>query len=119
MTLVETRADLLHALRPLRRARRVHDRHRRRRRAARSTTRSSRPGTSPSRCVRPPSWRHRPRRTWSRRCASPAATGLLVTPQATGHGPIAELVGAILVNTKGLDECVVHPEGRGHASGQA
>ena len=37
--------------------------------------------------------------------------GLLVTPQATGHGPIAELVGAILVNTKGLDECVVHPEG--------
>ena len=37
--------------------------------------------------------------------------GLLVTPQATGHGPIAELVGAILVNTSGLDECVVHPEG--------
>jgi FAD/FMN-containing dehydrogenase len=34
--------------------------------------------------------------------------GLLVTPQATGHGPIAELVGAILVNTSGLDECVVH-----------
>jgi FAD/FMN-containing dehydrogenase len=37
--------------------------------------------------------------------------GLLVTPQATGHGPIAELVGAILVNTQGLDECVVHVEG--------
>jgi FAD/FMN-containing dehydrogenase len=37
--------------------------------------------------------------------------GLLVTPQATGHGPIAELVGAILVNTQGLDECVVHAEG--------
>jgi FAD/FMN-containing dehydrogenase len=37
--------------------------------------------------------------------------GLLVTPQATGHGPIAELVGAILVDTKGLDECVIHPEG--------
>jgi hypothetical protein len=37
--------------------------------------------------------------------------GLLVTPQATGHGPIAELVGSILVNTKGLDECVVHPDG--------
>jgi FAD/FMN-containing dehydrogenase len=40
--------------------------------------------------------------------------GLLVTPQATGHGPIAELVGAILVNTSGLDECVVHPEGQTH-----
>ena len=40
-----------------------------------------------------------------------ARHGLLVTPQATGHGPIAELVGAILVNTSGLDECVVHPEG--------
>jgi FAD/FMN-containing dehydrogenase len=38
---------------------------------------------------------------------------LLVTPQATGHGPIAELVGAILVNTQGLDECVVHVEGPG------
>jgi FAD/FMN-containing dehydrogenase len=37
--------------------------------------------------------------------------GLLVTPQATGHGPIAELVGAILVNTQGLDEVVVHVEG--------
>jgi FAD/FMN-containing dehydrogenase len=37
--------------------------------------------------------------------------GLLVTPQATGHGPIADLVGALLVNTKGLDECVVHAEG--------
>lgn len=36
---------------------------------------------------------------------------LLVTPQATGHGPIAELIGSILVNTQGLDECVVHPEG--------
>jgi FAD binding domain-containing protein len=40
-----------------------------------------------------------------------ARHGLLVTPQATGHGPIADLVGAILVNTQGLDECVVHPEG--------
>ncbi len=37
--------------------------------------------------------------------------GLLVTPQATGHGPIAELVGAILVNTKGLDEVSIHVEG--------
>lgn len=36
---------------------------------------------------------------------------MLVTPQATGHGPIPELVGALLVSTKGLDECVVHPEG--------
>lgn len=38
--------------------------------------------------------------------------GLVVTPQATGHGPIAELVGELLVTTAGLDECVVHPEER-------
>lgn len=37
--------------------------------------------------------------------------GLVVTPQATGHGPISELVGELLVTTGGLDECVVHPEG--------
>ena len=37
--------------------------------------------------------------------------GLVVTPQATGHGPIAELVGELLVTTARLDECVVHPEG--------
>ena len=37
--------------------------------------------------------------------------GLRVTPQATGHGPMAELTGELLVATKGLDECVVHPEG--------
>jgi hypothetical protein len=37
--------------------------------------------------------------------------GMLVTPQATGHGPIASLVGHLLVTTRGLDECVVHPEG--------
>jgi FAD/FMN-containing dehydrogenase len=37
--------------------------------------------------------------------------GLLVTPQATGHGPMAELIGEILVTTKGLDEVTVHPEG--------
>ena len=37
--------------------------------------------------------------------------GLLVTPQATGHGAISALVGQLLVNTAGLDECVVHPEG--------
>lgn len=36
---------------------------------------------------------------------------LVVTPQATGHGAISELVGELLVTTKGLDECVVHPEG--------
>jgi FAD/FMN-containing dehydrogenase len=37
--------------------------------------------------------------------------GLRVTPQATGHGPMAELTRELLVVTKGLDECVVHPEG--------
>ena len=37
--------------------------------------------------------------------------GLTVTPQATGHGAIAAFIGDILVNTKGLDECVVHPQG--------
>ncbi|MFC4783974.1 FAD-binding oxidoreductase [Nocardioides sp. MAHUQ-72] len=37
--------------------------------------------------------------------------GLRVTPQATGHGPMAELVTELLVTTQGLDECVVHPEG--------
>jgi FAD/FMN-containing dehydrogenase len=36
---------------------------------------------------------------------------LSVTPQATGHGPMAELTRELLVVTKGLDECVVHPEG--------
>jgi hypothetical protein len=36
---------------------------------------------------------------------------LRVTPQATGHGPMAELTRELLVVTKGLDECVVHPEG--------
>ena len=37
--------------------------------------------------------------------------GLRVTPQATGHGPMAELLTELLVTTKGLDEVVVHPEG--------
>lgn len=37
--------------------------------------------------------------------------GLVVTPQATGHGAISTLVGQLLVATAGLDECVVHPEG--------
>ena len=36
---------------------------------------------------------------------------LHVTPQATGHGPMAELLTELLVTTQGLDECVVHPEG--------
>ncbi len=36
---------------------------------------------------------------------------LRVTPQATGHGPMAELTRDLLVATRGLDECVVHPEG--------
>ena len=40
-----------------------------------------------------------------------ARHGLHVTPQATGHGPMAELVRELLVTTQGLDECVVHPEG--------
>lgn len=37
--------------------------------------------------------------------------GMRVTPQATGHGAMAELVEELLVVTKGLDECTVHPEG--------
>lgn len=36
---------------------------------------------------------------------------LRVTPQATGHGPMAELTRDLLVATRDLDECVVHPEG--------
>jgi FAD/FMN-containing dehydrogenase len=40
-----------------------------------------------------------------------ARHGMRVTPQATGHGPMAELTTELLVTTKGLDECVVHPEG--------
>ncbi|MGA9749304.1 MAG: FAD-binding protein [Nocardioides sp.] len=37
--------------------------------------------------------------------------GLTVTPQATGHGAIERLVGEVLISTRRLDECVVHPEG--------
>ena len=37
--------------------------------------------------------------------------GLLVTPQATGHGPMSELVSSLLVVTRELDECTVHPDG--------
>src|SRR3712207_6148343 len=36
---------------------------------------------------------------------------LRVTPQATGHGPMVELTRELLVVTKDLDECIVHPEG--------
>src|SRR4029079_12114885 len=41
---------------------------------------------------------------------SAARHGSRVTPQATAHGPMAELVTELLVTTAGLDECVVHPE---------
>ena len=37
--------------------------------------------------------------------------GLRITPQATGHGPMADLVEELLVTTTGLDECFVHPDG--------
>ncbi len=40
-----------------------------------------------------------------------ARHGIRVTPQATGHGPMAELTTELLVSTKELDEVVVHPEG--------
>jgi hypothetical protein len=40
-----------------------------------------------------------------------AQHGLAVTPQATGHGAVAQHVGEVVVATAGLDECVVHPEG--------
>jgi FAD/FMN-containing dehydrogenase len=39
-----------------------------------------------------------------------ARHGLRVTPQATGHGPMAELTTELLVTTKDLDEVVIHPE---------
>nr|WP_221377248.1 FAD-binding oxidoreductase [Actinoplanes polyasparticus] len=40
-----------------------------------------------------------------------AATGRAVAVQATGHGLAGPLDGAILVHTRRLDECVVHPDG--------
>jgi FAD/FMN-containing dehydrogenase len=40
-----------------------------------------------------------------------ARHGIRVTPQATGHGPMADLTTQLLVSTKELDEVVVHPEG--------
>lgn len=39
-----------------------------------------------------------------------ARHGIRVTPQATGHGPMAALTTELLVTTKGLDEVVIHPE---------
>ena len=39
-----------------------------------------------------------------------ARHGLRVTPQATGHGPMAALTTELLVTTKELDEVVIHPE---------
>ena len=39
-----------------------------------------------------------------------ARHGIRVTPQATGHGPIAALTTELLVTTKELDEVVIHPE---------
>lgn len=36
--------------------------------------------------------------------------GLRVTPQATGHGPMAALTTELLVTTKDLDEVTIHPE---------
>lgn len=39
-----------------------------------------------------------------------ARHGLRVTPQATGHGPMADLTTELLVTTKELDEVVIHPE---------
>lgn len=41
-----------------------------------------------------------------------ARHGLRVTPQATGHGPMAALTTELLVTTKELDEVTIHPEER-------
>jgi FAD/FMN-containing dehydrogenase len=41
-----------------------------------------------------------------------ARHGIRVTPQATGHGPMADLTTELLVTTKELDEVVIHPEER-------
>ena len=48
-----------------------------------------------------------------------ARHGIRVTPQATGHGPMADLTTELLVTTKELDEVVVHPERAGPAPGPA
>jgi FAD/FMN-containing dehydrogenase len=39
-----------------------------------------------------------------------ARHGIRVTPQATGHGPMAALTTELMVTTKELDEVVIHPE---------
>jgi FAD/FMN-containing dehydrogenase len=39
-----------------------------------------------------------------------ARHGIRVTPQATGHGPMAALTTELLVTTKELDEVVIHPD---------
>ncbi len=39
-----------------------------------------------------------------------ARHGLRVTPQATGHGPMAALTTELLITTKELDEVTLHPE---------
>jgi FAD binding domain len=39
------------------------------------------------------------------------AAGLPVVVQATGHGTVGNLDGALLIHTGRLDECVVHPDG--------
>ena len=41
-----------------------------------------------------------------------ARYGIRVTPQATGHGPMAALTTELLVTTKELDEVTIHPEER-------
>ena len=41
-----------------------------------------------------------------------ARHGIRVTPQATGHGPMAALTTELLVTTKELDEVTLHPEER-------
>ena len=97
--------------RAVRRAARRDHRHRRRAAATPTTTPSSRRGTSPIEV--------RPDAVVAARTAQDVVEavrfagehGLVVTPQATGHGAISALVGQLLVNTAGLDECVVHPEG--------
>ena len=109
MTIAETRTAF--ERRAVRGAGRTHERHRRRSRRrgvrrARLAVEPRDPGADPQ----PSSPRRRPR-TSSRRCSFAAGNGLRVTPQATGHGPMAELITELLVTTKGLDEVVVHPEG--------
>ena len=60
--------------------------------ATRSTTPSSRRGTSPSRCAPPPSSPRETAQDVVEAVRFAGRHGLRVTPQATGHGPMAELV---------------------------